>query len=367
MINHSGTVYQYIDNNKALIEYCSQLNSSEIIALDTEFVRISTFYPKPALIQVFDGNHYALLDPLGISSWQPFIAILENENITKVLHACDEDIELFYHLFKVFPKSVFDTQVAAALSGLDYCMGYQRLVYQCFQQEIDKSTARSNWLKRPLNEKQIAYAIEDVSHLIALYDLFKPKLVQQNQLASIEEEYQRLISQLADEVFSEAYKKIKPSQKLTGIAIGRLQWLASWREKMMRQFNMPRNHVASNETLLLLAQKSHISLNLLYKASGIPAKILKNQADNIIEALQGILPLADVTYSKKHYQQLKQQLINISSEAQLPEGIVLKKDWLQSLSIVAGNGIEQLPDFIEGWRRPYYQQAFSIFLSHHTR
>ena len=165
-----------IDDNAELARWCQHWQSLPFVAVDTEFVRAETFYPIAGLIQVGDGEQAVLIDPLAITDWAPLVALLEAPSVVKVLHACSEDLEVFSRLCGALPSPLFDTQLAAAFLGMDFSMGYSRLVSELLQIDLPKDETRSDWLQRPLSAAQVEYAARDAQHLAELYRIMAPRL-----------------------------------------------------------------------------------------------------------------------------------------------------------------------------------------------
>ena len=167
----------YVTDNAVLATLCEQWQQLPLIALDTEFVRVDTFYPRIGLIQVGDGFKNYLLDPLVLNDWSGFIALLSNPAVTKVLHSCSEDLVVFKDFFKQLPTPLFDSQRAAAFLGFGYSISYQNLVKEVLDIEVSKDQTRSDWTRRPLTEDQCNYAALDVAYLPAITQFLKDKLV----------------------------------------------------------------------------------------------------------------------------------------------------------------------------------------------
>ena len=144
-----------VDDDAALAASCRRWASCEALALDTEFMRVSTFYPKIALIQVADGTSITLIDPLRIHDWSGFAALMTDPAITKVMHSCSEDMLVFHTFLNVLPTPVFDTQIATALLNEGVGISYQNLVKQRFGIELPKGETRSDWLQRPRTAQQL--------------------------------------------------------------------------------------------------------------------------------------------------------------------------------------------------------------------
>ena len=145
----------FIDDNNSLIEFCELINNENVLALDTEFIREKSYYPKVCLIQIAAAEHIACIDPLKIASLEPLLDLLYDPDKTKVLHAARQDLEIFHQLRGKLPKPIFDTQVAATLMGFSDQVGYANLIHKLLGVELDKDQARTDWAQRPLNNKQI--------------------------------------------------------------------------------------------------------------------------------------------------------------------------------------------------------------------
>lgn len=143
---------QWVNSDEALAEVCQAWLSLPVIAVDTEFMRTDTYYPKPALIQVFDGKANTLIDPLVTTQLEPLAAVLTSSEVVKVFHACSEDLEVFSCLLGAVPAPLFDTQIAAAFCGLGFSRGYAALVEELLQIKLFKEETRSDWLQRPLTQ-----------------------------------------------------------------------------------------------------------------------------------------------------------------------------------------------------------------------
>lgn len=356
----------FINTNAALQDYCQHLRQCDVIALDTEFLRVRTFYPKPGLFQVNDGENIALIDPLAITQWECFSAILADPNIVKVLHACDEDIELFHHFLAVEPVNIFDTQVAAAFCGYDFCMGYQRLVAAMFNVDIEKGESRSDWMQRPLSDKQIHYAAVDVHYLIDIYRLLQDKLLVAGHVEAVKDECDRVFHGISSDDFSAAYKRIKQAWKLNAWQFSVLKDLAEWREKMMRAENVPRNKVAKNEALMTLAQRSDggrdWTKKQLLSVEGLPASTvnhclidLQTMLVKVRDGAKEVLPKpvkADPLLNR-----LKTSLSNVAAEAGIAEKMLAKKAYTEAVyyKMPANSDVgDEVLSSVEGWRRTYY-------------
>ncbi len=237
------------------MKYCQQWQGQEFIALDTEFVRTSTFFPKAGLVQVADADDCYLIDPLTITDWSSFAELLDDPGLVKVFHACSEDLEVCHRLTGTTPSPVADTQLGAALGSLGGIMGFQRLVKAVLNLDIDKGETRSDWLQRPLRPKQIEYAVADVYYLYQCYQRLLDLLTDMGRLTWWQEDCQRLLDlgQISDN-YSQQYRKIKLAWKLRPQEQYVLQQVAIWREQMAREWNVPRSQVVADNVLWNIAR-----------------------------------------------------------------------------------------------------------------
>lgn len=203
----------WIRDDQSLAEHCRDWHQLPFVAVDTEFMRVDTFYPKAGLIQIGDGQRAFLIDPLLIGNWQPLADLLEDSGVVKVLHACSEDLEVLLRLTGKLPQPLFDTQLAAGYLNLGFSMGYSRLVQEVLGIELPKGETRSDWLQRP-PETQVSYAAEDAVHLAELFTALRPRL-SDDKYAWVLEDGAELVAALRREVEPESlYRDVKLAWKL---------------------------------------------------------------------------------------------------------------------------------------------------------
>ena len=180
---------QIIDTTAALQSACQELAKSDFVTIDTEFLRETTFWPILCLVQMASPTMEVLIDPMakGIDL-QPFFELMTNSAVTKVFHAARQDLEIIYHLGRVIPHPIFDTQVAAMVCGFGDSVSYDQLVSRTQGVQIDKSSRFTDWSHRPLSEKQLAYALADVTHLRDVYKVLKAQLEREGRSLWLTEE-----------------------------------------------------------------------------------------------------------------------------------------------------------------------------------
>lgn len=359
----------WIRDNASLAQHCASWRNLPFVAVDTEFMRVDTFYPIAGLLQVSEGERAYLIDPLLIDDWTPFAALLQDPAVVKVLHACSEDLEVFLRLTGSLPVALFDTQLAAAYLNLGFSMGYSRLVQAVLDIELPKGETRSDWLQRPLSETQVSYAAEDVLHLAEVYNLLQQQLSAEKN-AWVLEDGAELVANLGREIAPEdAYREAKLAWKLSRAQLAVLRELCAWREREARARNQPRNRIIREHSLWPLARTQPDNLVALARIDDMHPKTVRQDGEFLLqliedaaatppaewpEALPEPLPLEASALLKKlrAIGQREGERLNIAPE------LMLRKKTLEAL-LKSGypNGPYQLPDSLRGWRRELLGQA----------
>ena len=278
--------YQLIEDQVSLNTLCEQLAKSKVLAIDTEFVRTRTLYAKLGLLQVCDGVQLALIDPLAIDDLSPFWQLMTNENITKVLHACSEDLEVFMTAGNCKPVNLIDSQIMMSFLGHGLSLGYAAMVKHYTDIELDKSESRTDWTKRPLTERQLAYASADVDHLFYLYPKLLAEITQASFLTYAKLETQRMIDKkftLVNE--DDMYLNIKMSWRLNPKQLNSLKLLASWRYQQAKKRDLPIGFVAKDHTLMALAQSNPTSISAMQSLEGVEAIDIRHKGKAMLVVL----------------------------------------------------------------------------------
>jgi ribonuclease D len=359
----------WIADNASLAQHCASWRSLPFVAVDTEFMRVDTFYPIAGLLQVCEGERAYLIDPLLIDDWTPFAQLLQDPAVVKVLHACSEDLEVFLRLTGSLPSPLFDTQLAAGYLNLGFSMGYSRLVQAVLDIELPKGETRSDWLQRPLSETQVSYAAEDVLHLAEVYGRLQQQLSAE-KYAWVLEDGAELVANLGREIAPElAYREAKLAWKLSPQQLAVLRELCAWREREARARNQPRNRIIREHSLWPLARTQPDNLVTLARIEDMHPKTVRQDGETLLrlikqaaatpqdewpQALPEPLPIEAATLLKKlrAIGQREGERLNIAPE------LMLRKKTLEAL-LKTGypNGPYQLPETLRGWRRELMGQA----------
>lgn len=246
-----------ITKTDELAEACARLAASPFIALDTEFMREQTFWPKLCLIQMAGEGTEVLVDSLAPSlDLKPFFELMTNERVLKVFHSARQDIEIVHHLARVIPHPIFDTQVAAMVCGFGEAVSYSMLAKRLLNRNLDKTSRFTDWSRRPLSERQLVYALGDVTHLRDLYPLLKAQLDKSERESWLNEEMAVLTDPATYELHPEqAWKRLKMRIK-TPKALAVLMELAAWREREAQSQDVPRSRILKDEALYDIASQA---------------------------------------------------------------------------------------------------------------
>lgn len=351
---------QWVVTDAGLAELCSAARAAGTVAMDTEFERTDTYYPKLALVQFCVDEQISLLDPLVIGDASPLRDLLEDPGTRKVLHSCSEDVEVLASWCGGRPRQLFDTQIAAAFCGSRYGIGYRDLVADAFAVELDKDETRSNWLQRPLSAAQMRYAALDVAWLKPLAARQIDELEQRGRLPWLAEECERLVQEVLDRPGPEwAWRNVKRAGTLGPRGLAALMNLAAWRERRAREIDRPKGWLVKDEHLLLLAGALPADLDDL-DGPGIPPAVIRRWGgelqDIIDEArelsaaeLPSSLPPPMSRAEGERLKKFRKRAAQHARELGLAEELLARKRLLEPL-FAPDVTMDGCPDALKGWR-----------------
>lgn len=366
---------QWVRDDATLARCCREWEAQAFVTLDTEFIRVETFYPIAGLVQVGDGTRAYLIDPLTISDWSPFAALLENRKVCKVLHACSEDLEVFQRLCGALPTPLFDTQLAAGYLNIGFSMGYSRLAAALLSLELPKEETRSDWLQRPLTPMQVQYAAADVTYLADIYRRLDERLSEEKRAWILEDGAEWVAAQARVADPEQAYREVKLAWKLPPRQLAILQAICAWREREARRRDVPRSRILRERSLWPLAQKPPANLTELARVEEMHPKTVRQDGETLLRLIREAagqdpqqwpqplpepLPLEASSLLKK-LRKVGQSLADAKDIA--PE-LMLRKKLLEAL-LKSGypEGPYQLPDSLRGWRRELMGDALLNLLN----
>ena len=353
----------WIDQDDQLAELCAAWRKQAAIAVDTEFMRSDTFYPIAGLLQIGDGKGCYLIDPLAIKDLAPLRELMLDAAVTKVLHSCSEDLEVFQRWLDVVPSPLFDTQVAAAFAGLGFSLGYSGLVKSVLTIEIPKDETRSDWLQRPLSVAQLNYAALDVAHMLIVYGKLLQVLKASERLEWVKSDCADLVANARRaEDYSDAYQTVGFAWKLRPQELAILKQLCIWREREARARDLPRNRLIKEPSLWEISRKKTQDIAHLSKVPDIPSRTLKNDADTILQIVSDALEQDESSWPERLdpplaqsegplMKALKNYVREYAEQVQLPpEVLIRKKDYEYLVRSGMNGGEYQLPTRLLGWR-----------------
>lgn len=293
-----------ITNTKALEDVVETLSKSEFVTVDTEFMRESTYWPELCLIQLASPDIAVIVDPLAPEiNLTPLCDLMKNKDVVKVFHAARQDVEIIYKLGGIIPTPLFDTQVAGSVCGFGESISYEQIVERITGKHIDKSSRYTDWSLRPLSEKQLSYALADVTHLRDVYKYLEKQLKENGRTHWLDDEMAVLTSTKTYDMPNEdAWKRIKGRvRKPRELAI--LQKIAAWREQEAKNRNVPRGRVLKDEGLIEIATQQPKDQAALARLRSIPKGWERSaSADELLKAVKAGLEveLADLPPIHKH-------------------------------------------------------------------
>ena len=350
---------------------CKRMARFEVVTVDTEFMRETTYWPKLCVIQLASPEEGVIIDATAPDlSLDSFFKLMKNEKIMKVFHAARQDIEIVFHLGGLIPHPVFDTQVAAMVCGFGDSISYDQLVHRLTGAKIDKSSRFTDWARRPLSEKQVEYALADVTHLRDVYAALAQQLAEQNRTEWVREEMEVLTSPETYQAEPEhAWKRLKLRvRKPSELAV--LQAVAAWREREAQSRDVPRSRVIKDEAISELAQQQPKTQEALSHMRGLPKGFERSKSgEAILAAIQTALALDPATLpplardkplsngASATVELLKVLLRLVSEQHGVASKVVATVDELQKIAA------EDEPDVpaLHGWRRAMFgEQALKL-------
>ncbi|MFM2045764.1 MAG: putative ribonuclease [Pseudomonadota bacterium] len=350
-----------------LAAFVDRLKGAEYVTVDTEFMREKTYWPQLCLVQVGGPEEAAAIDPLapGIDL-APLFALMADEGVLKVFHAARQDIEIFFHLTGRIPKPLFDTQVAAMVCGFGDQVGYETLITKLTTARIDKSSRFTDWAQRPLTERQLTYALSDVTHLRPAYEKIAKRLARTGRAGWLDEEMAVLTDPATYRLDPEdAWKRLKVrADKPRFIAI--LKEVAAWREREAQRKDLPRNRVLRDEALVEIAAHAPTSIDDIARTRGLGAGMANGRyGTELLEAVQRALsiPEKDLPRPEKRVEPpqglgpivelLRVLLKMVGDDAEVASRLIANA---ADLEAIAADDHADVPA-LKGWRREVFGEA----------
>ena len=371
--------FSLINSNYALAEVCQSAREQSVVALDTEFVRVSSYFPKLGLIQLYDGERVSLIDPLSITDFSPFVALLSDQNVLKILHACSEDLLVFLQEFNQLPQPIMDTQIMARFLGLGTSAGLAKLVRQYLNVDVDKGATRTNWMKRPLSESQLHYAAGDVWYLLPLYHRLQQELAAGPWLNAVLADCALALTKtkkLQAYDAETAYLDIPNAWKLNPLELARLKILAKWRQEVAITRDLALSYVVKSEHLWKVAKYNPRNTSEMLEM-GLTNNEVRVRGKKILQLLaqarrispydypKRIVRIVDDARYKKAMRLLQEKAYELTPQGLTLEILASKRSLEELLKWVwlYNEPQDKLPDLLLGWRREIGLQLLSLLKS----
>lgn len=272
MLNERIAVY--ITSDEQLRKFVEHALNQPVLALDTEFLREKTYYPKLCLLQMATPEEAVIVDPFRINDLTILAPVLQAPTVVKVLHACHQDVEILYREVGVMPAPIFDTQVAAAVLGHSQQMGYGALVSAECGVNLKKGDSFTDWSRRPLSESQLSYALDDVLYLPRIYRQMTDKLAQLGRSNWLKADFEDLVDPVHYEVDPRTrYMKLKRCSSLNRRQLSAAREVAAWRETRAQQLDIPRKWVLTDEQIVEACRKEARTVDSLFLVRGVRDKL----------------------------------------------------------------------------------------------
>jgi ribonuclease D len=289
-----------IADSAALAEFCRNQMRADYVTVDTEFIRDNSYWPQLCVVQIAGPAEAALIDPLvpGMDL-QPILELLANREVLKVFHAARQDVEIFFHLTGRVPQPIFDTQVAAMVCGFGEQASLETLAQRLAGISIDKSSRFTDWSHRPLSERQIRYALDDVVHLRPIYERLREQLEQNRRASWLEDEMALLTDPATYRVDpGDAWRRLKVrAGKPRFLAV--LKEVAAWREEEAQRRDMPRNRLIRDEALLEIAAHAPTNVQDLARTRGLSRGVAEGRfGQGLIAAVERALAKPEADWPK---------------------------------------------------------------------
>ncbi|HHE9498292.1 ribonuclease D [Haemophilus influenzae] len=368
--------FRVITDNAALLEVCNLAQQKSAVALDTEFMRVSTYFPKLGLIQLYDGERVSLIDPLAITDFSPFVALLSNPKVLKVLHSCSEDLLVFLQEFDQLPRPMIDTQIMARFLGLGTSAGLAKLAQQYLNVEIDKGATRTNWIKRPLSDIQLQYAAGDVWYLLPLYHILEKELAKTPWEQAVRDDCELVLAKthkLQERDSEKAYLDIPNAWKLNPLELSRLRILAQWRQNVAIERDLALSYIVKSDNLWKVAKNNPRNTSEMLEM-GLTENEVRVRGKKILQLLAQARRISSNDYPKpierisedpryKKTIRLLQEKVNSLTPAGLTSEIVASKRTLDELIKWVWKydcSQDKLPELLIGWRKPIGEKLVDV-------
>ena len=354
-----------VEKSPELAKLCSDLRGASVVYLDTEFVGEGRYYPEVGAIQIATDERAALIDPLAVGDLTPLFDVLLAHGIEKVFHAGGQDLAIFFAMMGRPVAPVFDVQIAAALLGYEEQISLANLVHRVTKQSLKKSHAFTDWLRRPLTDKQVEYALEDVRCLAPVHDHLVQELSARGRLPWAREEFSGLErpARFAPADPRGMFRQMHGVERLTGEELSRLREIVAWREDTARELNIPTGRICMDAVLMELARRPRDTVEALSQVRGLRSDQARRFGRGMVEALSRGADMPPLGLKKPTALPQEMEptvdflvlcLRSLSAEKQISPGILANR---ADLTAIVLHGEKARVPLLRGWRRKAVGEA----------
>lgn len=350
----------YIASQEELVSFVERSRTSEVLAIDTEFLREKTYYPKLCLIQMATDSESVIIDPFAVDDLSALVDLFVNEDIVKVFHAGYQDLEIIQYEIGQLPRPIFDTQVAAALLGQTQQIGYAALVHAICGVKLRKLDSFTDWSARPLTESQLEYAECDVTYLPKMYRAMKEELESKGRLHWLDDDFAEMSEEstyVCDE--RERFRKLKHIMQLSRRQMAAAREMAAWREIEARKRNVPRKWVLTDEQIVEACKREPRRIDDLFMVRGVRERVTTRDARVLIELVVAALDSSPDAWPE--IVQPTKSEPNVDSQVDLLMSIVrlrAKENGIAIPTLASHNDLVAIArghcedvDILKGWRK----------------
>lgn len=350
----------YIADQESLESFARAARGCHVLAIDTEFLREKTYYPKLCLLQLSADDEVAVVDPFAVESLEPLAPLFLDEQTVKLFHAGGQDLEIILHEMGILPKPVFDTQIAAALLGHTQQIGLASLIHAELGVQLKKTDSFTDWSQRPLSESQMNYAAEDVIYLPKLYAKMRAKLEGLGRLQWLSHDFEELSDPVHFRVDErERYKRLKRGNSLSRRQLAAAREMAAWRELTAQRRNIPRKWVLTDEQIVEACKREPRTIDDLYMVRGMRDKLPVRDARKVLELVRTALDSPPDAWPETERPSKSERNVDFQLDLMMPlvrlrskeSGIAMPTLASHDDLVKVARGYRSGVELLRGWRR----------------
>jgi ribonuclease D len=373
----SRVAHQFITTDAELADFCQAMSAAPTVAFDTEFVSEHTYRPQLCLVQVAAGQQFAVIDPLAVGDMTPFWRTLVEGDREVVVHAGREEMSFCLDAVDRQPERLIDVQLAAGLIGMEYPAGYGNLISRLLGKTAHKAETRTDWRKRPLSDRQIAYAVDDVRYLLAIRDALRERLTDLGRTAWLTEEMDIWKAALLQSLGEERWRRVGGSSTLSGRSLAIVRELWRWRDAEARQRNRPARQILRDDLIVELAKRRSSDGRQIAAIRGFERGDLRRAIPAMSAAIRAALEMPEDDLPRLHRRESNQHLAMVGqflnsaltslcrTQQVAPSLVGTVEDVRELVAYRLADGANgaELPALMRGWRARVVGQLLDDLLA----